>query len=135
MRNYGVGGNFAIEYKKIIQKSYKQKRKPRKFEVFLGFGWGSRIRTYGIPESESGALPLGDTPLYNADCSASFGWDRWIRTIGMTESKSAALPLGYIPISIHHSNSYISLPQQPFFVKGFQVSFSNKSERFFTNHL
>lgn len=28
------------------------------------FGWGSRIRTYGIPESESGALPLGDTPIY-----------------------------------------------------------------------
>ena len=70
-------------------------------------GWGSRIRTYGIPESESGALPLGDTPKYQAPrILSAFGWDRWIRTIGMTESKSAALPLGYIPISIHHSNNF-----------------------------
>lgn len=26
-------------------------------------GWGGRIRTLGMPEPESGALPLGDTPL------------------------------------------------------------------------
>ena len=30
--------------------------------VFL-FGRGSKIRTYGMTESESVALPLGDTPL------------------------------------------------------------------------
>ena len=27
-----------------------------------GFGWGGRIRTYAMLESESNALPLGDTP-------------------------------------------------------------------------
>ena len=28
------------------------------------FGWGRRIRTFGMTESESVALPLGDTPKY-----------------------------------------------------------------------
>ena len=28
------------------------------------FGWGGRIRTYEMSESESDALPLGDTPMY-----------------------------------------------------------------------
>ena len=27
------------------------------------FGWGGRIRTYEMSESESDALPLGDTPI------------------------------------------------------------------------
>ena len=27
-------------------------------------GWGKRIRTFGMSESESDALPLGDTPIY-----------------------------------------------------------------------
>ena len=49
-------------------------------------------------ESESSALPLGETAIFFLRCD--FGWDRWIRTTGMTESKSAALPLGYIPVSI-----------------------------------
>ncbi len=51
-------------------------------------------------ESESSALPLGDTPLYSSPDRANLltGWDRWIRTTEMTESKSAALPLGYIPM-------------------------------------
>ena len=30
------------------------------------FGWGTRIRTQEIPESESGALPLGDAPIFFA---------------------------------------------------------------------
>lgn len=47
-------------------------------------------------ESESSALPLGETAIFFLRCD--FGWDRWIRTTGMTESKSAALPLGYIPV-------------------------------------
>ena len=29
------------------------------------FGWGGRIRTLGITESESAALPLGDTPIFS----------------------------------------------------------------------
>ena len=69
----------------------------------LSYGWGRRIRTFGMTESESVALPLGDTPIYffkkdylNVNL-LKLGWDRWIRTTGMTESKSVALPLGYIP--------------------------------------
>ena len=31
--------------------------------VLLLLGWGSRIRTYEMSESESDALPLGDTPI------------------------------------------------------------------------
>ena len=31
--------------------------------LMILFGWGKRIRTFGMPESESGALPLGDTPI------------------------------------------------------------------------
>ena len=30
-------------------------------------GWGGRIRTLGMPEPESGALPLGDTPILFAE--------------------------------------------------------------------
>ena len=32
-------------------------------KINITFGWGSRIRTYEMLESESNALPLGDTPL------------------------------------------------------------------------
>lgn len=28
-------------------------------------GWGTWIRTKEMPDSESGALPLGDTPIKN----------------------------------------------------------------------
>ncbi len=31
-------------------------------------GWGGRIRTFGMTESESVALPLGDTPMFNFIC-------------------------------------------------------------------
>ena len=30
------------------------------------FGWGGRVRTHEMEESESSALPLGDTPI--CDC-------------------------------------------------------------------
>ena len=39
----------------------RQKEKVLKNQYF--FGWGERIRTFGMTESESVALPLGDTPL------------------------------------------------------------------------
>ena len=35
---------------------------PQDFVKRTGFGWGGRIRTYAMLESESNALPLGDTP-------------------------------------------------------------------------
>ena len=52
-------------------------------------------------ESESHALPLGDTPISNIQNSNPvkiFGWGGRIRTYEMIESKSIALPLGYTPI-------------------------------------
>lgn len=32
--------------------------------VLKSNGWGKRIRTFEMSESESDALPLGDTPKY-----------------------------------------------------------------------
>lgn len=64
-------------------------------------------------ESESSALPLGDTPIYSPPDRANLltGWDRWIRTTEMTESKSAALPLGYIPKDILAAELQRYLPE------------------------
>ena len=53
-----------------------------------------------MPEPESGALPLGDTPITQKQRRNLNGWTGWIRTSGMTESKSVALPLGYGPTKI-----------------------------------
>ena len=36
--------------------------KTKDIEV-LSTGWGGKIRTYEMPESKSGALPLGYTPI------------------------------------------------------------------------
>ena len=60
-----------------------------------GFGWGGRIRTYAMLESESNALPLGDTPLkYNR-----LHWLGWQDSdLRMRKSKSRALPLGDTPL-------------------------------------
>ena len=38
-------------------------RYPNIFQPFSFSGWGGRIRTYAMLESESNALPLGDTPM------------------------------------------------------------------------
>ena len=77
------------------------------------FGWGGRIRTLGMSEPESDALPLGDTPIFNKrrfpakaagaellKSAPSFGWGGRIRTLGMVEPESTALPLGDTPISV-----------------------------------
>ena len=34
-------------------------------QVHAPAGWGRRIRTFGMTESESVALPLGDTPIFD----------------------------------------------------------------------
>ena len=48
-------------------------------------------------ESESHALPLGDTPMY----SSFLIWLGWQDSnLRVRESKSLALPLGYTPIVI-----------------------------------
>ena len=45
-----------------FNKEYIKKQRPqKKSTVFCG--WGGRIRTFGMTESESVALPLGDTPV------------------------------------------------------------------------
>ena len=36
-----------------------------KFDIDYTFGWGGRIRTAEMPESKSGALPLGYSPILN----------------------------------------------------------------------
>ena len=35
--------------------------------VLFACGWGGRIRTHEMEESESSALPLGDTPILMLD--------------------------------------------------------------------
>ena len=45
------------------RQSYNKKR-ATSIDVAL-FGWGRRIRTFGMTESESVALPLGDTPIFS----------------------------------------------------------------------
>ena len=59
-----------------------------------------------MPEPESGALPLGDTPITQKQRRNLNGWTGWIRTSGMTESKSVALPLGYGPIKNHFKREW-----------------------------
>ncbi len=39
-----------------IKKAFKQR-------LLLSYGWGTWIRTKEMPDSESGALPLGYTPI------------------------------------------------------------------------
>ena len=41
----------------------RNKRKNAHKGRFVRFGWGGWIRTNEMAESESAALPLGDTPL------------------------------------------------------------------------
>ena len=65
-------------------------------------GWGGRIRTYGVLESESSALPLGDTPFYSfilipqGSCALWQGWQD--SDLRVRKSKSRALPLGDTPV-------------------------------------
>ena len=40
----------------------KTKTAEKRSAVFCG--WGGRIRTFGMTDSESVALPLGDTPMF-----------------------------------------------------------------------
>ncbi len=58
----------------------------------------------GMPESESGALPLGDTPIYNFRYFLHSHYEClriWLgyedSNLGMPESESGALPLGDTP--------------------------------------
>ena len=56
----------------------------------LSFGWGSRIRTYGMRKSKSRALPLGDTPIFNMKLLKVYGVSREIRTLDL-QSHNLAL--------------------------------------------
>ena len=46
----------------LLKEYIKKQRPQKKSTVFCG--WGGRIRTFGMTESESVALPLGETPKY-----------------------------------------------------------------------
>ena len=66
-----------------------------KLSYKIWLGW--KVSNPRMWESESHALPLGDTPT-NLFGFENFGWGGRIRTYEMIESKSIALPLGYTPI-------------------------------------
>ncbi len=55
----------------------------------------------GMPESESGALPLGDTPMVGFCARHPNVFQIWLgyedSNLGMPESESGALPLGDTP--------------------------------------
>ena len=50
-----------------LTKHFKQKRNRPHKVVCSFFGWGAGIRTPEMSESESDALPLGDTPIFSTD--------------------------------------------------------------------
>ena len=50
-----------------------------------------------MAESESAAVPLGDTPTFPLSNKNDSGRGTWTRTREMAGSKPAALPLGYTP--------------------------------------
>ena len=75
-------GDFSQKNK---EKSPRTIRSPRRR------GWGKRIRTFGMPESESGALPLGDTPISRESKHSLVGIDGF----EPSESRSQS-PLPYL---------------------------------------
>ena len=56
---------FAPEYDKQIKKPPLGDERELWVQVHAPAGWGRRIRTFGMTESESVALPLGDTPIFD----------------------------------------------------------------------
>lgn len=48
----------------MIQALQQHNIKNRQMPVLLTIGWSTWIRTKEMPDSESGALPLGYTPIY-----------------------------------------------------------------------
>ena len=51
------------------------------YVLSLIYGWGGRIRTYAMLESESNALPLGDTPPSQSDQKLNLGWSKGIEPL------------------------------------------------------
>ena len=45
----------------------KQQNRQALFKACRFYGWGRWIRTTGMADSESAAVPLGDTPLFICD--------------------------------------------------------------------
>ena len=89
-------------------------------------GWGGRIRTFGMTESESVALPLGDTPMFVRFSLFLVGIDGFEPSEWRSQS-----PLPYLLAISHrhvpHSNSLIIIAHH--FEK------CNTFSRLFTKHL
>ena len=85
-------------------KNVKKQRPQKKSTVFCG--WGGRIRTFGMTESESVALPLGDTPMFVRFSLFLVGIDGFEPSEWRSQS-----PLPYLLAISHrhvpHSNSLI----------------------------
>ena len=77
------------------------------YVLSLIYGWGGRIRTYAMLESESNALPLGDTPPSQSDQKLNLGWSKGIepltsratiwRSPNWTTTTIMVLPEGFEP--------------------------------------
>lgn len=58
--NFSTGSRLR---RKETDLSIKIVKRPQYSYTEVFFGWGKRIRTFGMAESESAALPLGYTPI------------------------------------------------------------------------
>ena len=88
----------------LLKECIKKQRPQKKSTVFCG--WGGRIRTFGMTESESVALPLGDTPMFVRFSLFLVGIDGFEPSEWRSQS-----PLPYLLAISHrhvpHSNSLI----------------------------
>ncbi len=63
-----------------------------------------------MPESESGALPLGDTPIVCSPGRTTVSWLGYEDSnLGMPESESGALPLGDTPTNFFTQATSVTL--------------------------
>ncbi|CAI8862246.1 hypothetical protein EMIT091MI3_30217 [Kosakonia quasisacchari] len=77
----------------------KQKSPPKRAFLFCWLGYEDS--NLGMVESESTALPLGDTPKVRSRKQTSLSWLGYEDSnLGMVESESTALPLGDTPTNL-----------------------------------
>ena len=64
-RHTSLGAAVIIGVANIICRRQTSLKKDQVFRLGLFSGWGAGIRTPVMSESESDALPLGDTPIFS----------------------------------------------------------------------